>query len=335
MSTAAPAHNASVTVAIPTFNRSALLAVTLESVLRQEGVDLEVFVLDNASTDDTENVVRSFDDPRINYVRQMTNIGAIANMNLGLTVGSAPFLTIVHDDDVLSTGSLAARAELLRLRPDIVVAYSFYGVIDQNGGRMEDCYRWTVPTESSEDAQTFIRHSFPGIVRCHSSLALIRRSLIGDIRFSSADSSFADLGLWVRLATVGGFGFVDRTLGDVRVHNAALGLAEANFEMVDGVMVLHSVEQYVRVTGILRRLFRDRGRNVPHRLRLWFQFECFSVSRFASAIESDMLVPDRRWPNIALPAVRAQPLVAMHPRFMKIALRSALPERLLAAIRRR
>ncbi|MCL6754125.1 glycosyltransferase [Nostoc sp. CCCryo 231-06] len=56
------------TIAIPTYNRSDLLKVSLQSVLSQDYSDFQALVLENTSTDDTEAVVRSFADPRINYV---------------------------------------------------------------------------------------------------------------------------------------------------------------------------------------------------------------------------------------------------------------------------
>ena len=57
------------TVCIPTYNRSGLLRASLQSVLWQSLRDVEVIVSDNASTDDTEDVVRSLRDPRVIYHR--------------------------------------------------------------------------------------------------------------------------------------------------------------------------------------------------------------------------------------------------------------------------
>ena len=68
-----------VTIAIPTRNRSHLLRVSLESALAQDYPDVQVMVLDNASTDDTQMVVRSFADTRVTYCRSEANLGTLAN----------------------------------------------------------------------------------------------------------------------------------------------------------------------------------------------------------------------------------------------------------------
>src|SRR5688572_26222842 len=100
--------NPKVTVAILTRNRSHFLRDALASVLAQRGVVLDVIVLDNASADDTPAVVRSFDDPRLTYVRHETDIGLWRNWDRGIREARAraPFVSIFHDDDVMLPGFL-------------------------------------------------------------------------------------------------------------------------------------------------------------------------------------------------------------------------------------
>src|SRR4051794_29148747 len=78
-----------VAVAIPTFNRSALLKVTIESVVAQSFANFRLIVSDNASDDDTPDAVRSFGDERIDYVRAEHNIGAPGNFRRVLELAEA------------------------------------------------------------------------------------------------------------------------------------------------------------------------------------------------------------------------------------------------------
>ncbi len=87
-----------VTIAIPTYNRSELLKASLESALAQDYRDYQVLVLDNASNDDTEALVRSFADPRITYVRHETNVGMFRNWQLAVELNSSPYLSVLSDD---------------------------------------------------------------------------------------------------------------------------------------------------------------------------------------------------------------------------------------------
>ncbi len=68
-----------VTVCIPTYNRRELLSRSLQSVLDQSLEDAEIIISDNASTDDTEEYVRSIGDPRVRYSRLPSNIGLFGN----------------------------------------------------------------------------------------------------------------------------------------------------------------------------------------------------------------------------------------------------------------
>jgi GT2 family glycosyltransferase len=111
-----------VTIAIPTHNRSQLLKACLESVLAQEYLNFSVIVLDNASSDDTKAVIKSFIDPRIIYKRNEENIGLFRNWNRAIEINSSPYLTILQDDDLLLPGFL--RESVLALDQNLSAAFS-------------------------------------------------------------------------------------------------------------------------------------------------------------------------------------------------------------------
>ena len=79
-----------VTVFIPTYNRARLLPEAIESVLAQTYDDFRLEVSDNASDDATPEVVASFDDPRLEYVRQPENLGLLGNHNWFLAAARTP-----------------------------------------------------------------------------------------------------------------------------------------------------------------------------------------------------------------------------------------------------
>ncbi|MCP4710898.1 MAG: glycosyltransferase family 2 protein, partial [Planctomycetes bacterium] len=60
-------------IIMPTFNRAAIIPRSIKSVLRQTMPDFELIVIDDASTDNTQQVVRSFEDPRIVYIKRAVN----------------------------------------------------------------------------------------------------------------------------------------------------------------------------------------------------------------------------------------------------------------------
>jgi glycosyltransferase involved in cell wall biosynthesis len=105
-----PSRAPLVTVSIATYNRAEFLADCLRSVLLQSVQDFEVVVVDDGSTDNTEQVVKGFDDNRIRYIPQ-DHQGVSAARNAGLSEARAPFVVVQDDDDIMLPWRLAAHFE--------------------------------------------------------------------------------------------------------------------------------------------------------------------------------------------------------------------------------
>jgi glycosyltransferase involved in cell wall biosynthesis len=89
-----------VSICLPTFNRAGPLRHTLEALLGQTYPDFELVVCDDASTDDTADVVRSFGDRRIRYARNPANLGLYPNWHCGLELAQGELIAIYHDHDM-------------------------------------------------------------------------------------------------------------------------------------------------------------------------------------------------------------------------------------------
>ncbi|QOT00496.1 glycosyltransferase family 2 protein [Brevibacterium sp. JNUCC-42] len=95
------------TVVIPTFNRSDMLQKAIRSVLKQTCDDWEVLIMDDASTDDTEEVVSSFfTHSNIRYYRMNKNSGISKVMNMALSLIRTPYLIQLDSDDWLTKRTL-------------------------------------------------------------------------------------------------------------------------------------------------------------------------------------------------------------------------------------
>src|SRR5215510_12875881 len=116
-------RNTKVTIAIPTYNRSRLLKEAMASVLSQDYPDFQVLVLDNASTDETETAVRSFQDARVMYVRNDVNLVCMRYWNRAIELNSSDYVCLLSDDDLMLPGFIRESAALLDQHPE--VAFSF------------------------------------------------------------------------------------------------------------------------------------------------------------------------------------------------------------------
>jgi glycosyltransferase involved in cell wall biosynthesis len=89
-------------VVIPTYNRADLLSVTVESVLGQQFGDFEILVVDNCSTDHTEQVMQGYTtDKRVRYIRNERNMERSYSRNVGMANASGQFLTLLDSDDIM------------------------------------------------------------------------------------------------------------------------------------------------------------------------------------------------------------------------------------------
>lgn len=115
-----------VSVVIPAYNRAALIGRALDSVLRQTCGDLEVIVVDDASTDNTGEVVGAIADARIHYIRCDRNAGASAARNTGIAAARGRFVAFLDSDDVWMPDKLEAQLAAVQAseRPESVVCYT-------------------------------------------------------------------------------------------------------------------------------------------------------------------------------------------------------------------
>ena len=91
-----------VTIAIPTCNRAdTYLPLTLQSALAQTYKNLEIFVSDNCSTDNTSELVKSFDDTRLGYIRQEKRLSYIEHANFCVERAQGNYVVLLHDDDLI------------------------------------------------------------------------------------------------------------------------------------------------------------------------------------------------------------------------------------------
>jgi glycosyltransferase involved in cell wall biosynthesis len=131
--------DALVSIVLPTYNRAHLLASSIRSVLAQTRRNLELIVVDDNSSDATAEVVKSFDDPRLRYVRNRTNLKLPGALNAGFRLARGAFLTWTSDDNLYAPHAIARMvASLEDGNCDFVYAdYFHFSRLDAKGEPVE------------------------------------------------------------------------------------------------------------------------------------------------------------------------------------------------------
>jgi len=122
---------------ITTFNRALFLEKAIKSILNQTFKDFELLILDNSSADNTEEIVKSFNDKRIKYIKHKP-IGISAARNLGVKKASGKFVAFLDDDDEWLPNKLQDQINVFKKRGiDIALVYGGFVWVNEKGKIIE------------------------------------------------------------------------------------------------------------------------------------------------------------------------------------------------------
>jgi glycosyltransferase involved in cell wall biosynthesis len=191
-----------VSAAIVTYNRAAYLGDAIESVLAQTFADLEVIVVDDGSTDDTERVVEPYLD-RVRYIRQ-ENGGESAARNTAIAAAQGEFLAFCDSDDRWYPDRLERQTAAVRDRPRVGLVHGHVELIDEDGNRLPEQNAAHRAIFSAAHRKPVTYAGYAWNCRCLSSATLFRRSVFDEIGgYDLALPAAADYDVYLRLVLAG------------------------------------------------------------------------------------------------------------------------------------
>jgi glycosyltransferase involved in cell wall biosynthesis len=212
----------SIDIFVPNYNYGRFLTTCVNSILGQEGVDVRVLILDDASTDESELVGRALarQDARVEYRRHATNHGHIATYNEGLEWTAATYNMLLSADDVLTPGALARVTRLMDAHPGVTLAYGrdipFSTPLPPPLPEpLPDRCDWRISTY-----REFLEASCDlGHTPINTPTAVVRTGVHREIGGYLPDHPHSgDTEVWLRLAARGSIGWVDALQAFRRVH---------------------------------------------------------------------------------------------------------------------
>jgi glycosyltransferase involved in cell wall biosynthesis len=109
-----------VSVIMPVYNAERYLREAIESILTQTHHELEFLIIDDGSTDSSAAIVRTFDDPRIRFIQNESNLKICNTLNRGLELATGDFIARMDADDFARPHRLATQLQFLQSHPDLV-----------------------------------------------------------------------------------------------------------------------------------------------------------------------------------------------------------------------
>ena len=205
-----------VTVLMPVYNAGRFLGPAIESILQQTFRDFELLIVNDASTDGCEEILRSFSDHRIRLLENKHNLGLANSLNRGLQVAAGELVARQDADDLSHPERLESQVEFLKAHPDIALVGTQAIIIDEFGR-----YKRVLLDRPHEHLaikwDLLFDNSF-----VHTSV-MFRKTIVSD-NLGGYDPSYAaceDYELWSRIAETCYVANLSRHLVSHRMHSSS------------------------------------------------------------------------------------------------------------------
>jgi glycosyltransferase involved in cell wall biosynthesis len=209
-----------VTIAIPTFNRAALLRNCVASAFAQTHRTFEVLVSDNASTDETGDVLRQFTDARLRVLRQESNIGLLSNWNACLAAAKGDFIIFVSDDDVIAPRMLERCIEIIRRDSQIPIVVTLSNLHSGSMGRTFPARISRSLDSGIHDGSAILTEFLTDRITVTMAGVLMRTALVRERGGLPLDLLHtADVATWAPLLLLGNAGFVNEPCATFTYHS--------------------------------------------------------------------------------------------------------------------
>ena len=243
-----------ISIIIATYNRAGLLRQTVESILKQTFRDFELIVVDDGSTDNTEEVLKLYHD-RLLYIRQ-ENRGPSAARNLGIQHARAAWISIQDSDDICIPDHLETLYSFVQQRPNLAMVFANGAYLDDPKGKT------IIPPHKSKrlanEGVELIDLFSVSIVRLQAAL-LSREALLAVGGLDETLRISMDLDLAFRVFMRFPIAYLDKIVFFYRRHEGNIGRNQ-ELRLLENLRVIDKlVQEFPQSTEILgRRLINRR-----------------------------------------------------------------------------
>ena len=214
-----------VSVIVPTHNRVSLLRLTLRSVLWQEGIDLEVLVVDDGSTEDVPTAVKEIGDARVRVLRHETPQGVSSARNVGVAAATGTWVAFIDDDDLWAPDKLISQVRAAEVEGS---AWAYTGAVN-----VTTDLRLIGGAPPADPLEVVANLQRANLVPGGCSSVIVRRRVLPEEPFDRSLGTCADWDLWIRLSRIARPVGITRPLVGYRVHgtNMSLDIARTMSEL--------------------------------------------------------------------------------------------------------
>lgn len=220
-----------VDVVIPCFNAGKFLRRTIDSVLSQTHPFCHIIAIDDGSTDNTLEILRSY-GTKLTILQHPNsqNRGQAASLNLGVKHACSHLLSFLDADDIWEKDKIKEQVNIFEQDPNIGLSYVNGYVIDKHDKRLY----YIIPQE-------FFETNIVGniLLNCYirtPSMVMVRRGLLDKVGLFNENCQSTDHDMWIRMSEITKFYFLNKNLVGYRKHSGQQSLRRRQWE--DGFLIL-------------------------------------------------------------------------------------------------
>jgi len=259
-----------VTIMIPTYNQAHMVSRAIESALAQTYPNLEIIVSDDASPDNTAEVVARYNDPRLRYCRNEQNLGRVRNYRHTLyDLATGEWVVNLDGDDYFTDPEfINAAIEMTKSATDVLIIAARIRVISK-------AREYDTPSRPKRlmDGKEVILHYDDTSYTFYHLAALYNRQAALATNFYSMDVIGSDSDSMLRLALKGGVAYLDRVVAYHIIHGENASLDSRWRVLSDCLQVWDSVQGEAEAAGVNRQLLLR-----PKRI-IVYKHACGNLSR--------------------------------------------------------
>lgn len=200
-----------VSVVIPAFNAGKFIEQAVDSVLAQTYSNYEIIIVDDGSSDDTVERLRSYGD-KVTVISQ-PNRGVSSARNAGIMRARGEWIAFLDADDYWEPEKLEKQVNFIKQNPDMILVHTGKRLFDEKGTVEYDEASYHQLRQSADFRSLLVRNCI------NTSSVMVRKDIVVEAgMFDSTIRHFEDQDLWLRLAKKGRFGYIPEDLFHYRIH---------------------------------------------------------------------------------------------------------------------
>jgi len=203
--------NPEISILMPAYNAALYIKDAIESILNQNFKNYNLIILNDGSTDQTEQIIGEFKDPRIIYLKNENNMGLSFSRNKLIKSANGKYIAWMDADDISHPDRLTKEYKYLEKHPHVALVSSWVQIIDSNGKPTGKSIRSFIPSDYLSPLFLFVNYVAQSSV-------LIRKSILDTFSYNDNFPPVEDYQLWTQIAYKHSLHILPEFLVWYRVH---------------------------------------------------------------------------------------------------------------------